>query len=799
MSARSDRHHHLLPASLLLAAALAIACTPVTPLQRVAEPAAPTPTRSCAFDGVVRSESGAPVEGAVVSANPPGSDPAAVTHTDPHGRYCFETLQAGSYGLTITAPGLTAVYLDVRTIAQGAAIDAQVGGPGFMLRGRAVDDAGAPLAGGRVHIARLSEFLADTFVTTVGVDGRWEAKLPAGRYTSSAQTDRRLSASVEVELDRDRTLDLVAKRMSPKAVPAPDTVVAWIRDTAVPLRTPEPERGLDDLAPLRAWIGDARLVALGEATHGTREFFQLKHRMLELLVEKMGVRSFGIEASFGDCLPLTEYVRTGRGDPSAALANQGFWTWDTEEVLALVKWMRRYNEAPSHTEKLSFWGFDMQSPASSALAVLAHFEAADPAFAKEIAPGLEPLDDDVQAHQVGALPAAEQRALIEVTKKIAARHADAPKGAKTSERDLRLARIHAGILTDASLSADSAARDRAMARIVEDLLGVESLRPAGPPVKMALWAHNGHISKSDNGGAASMGAHLVKRFGGAYFALGFAFDEGSFQAVDMGPEERGLMPFTVASAAPGGLDRTLARAGLPLFALSLRGSPQGPVGDWLTAASYSRSIGSVFVEHQPDYAFFPMVPAAHFDALLFVQKTTAARPNEAGKRERTAGRRAPEKAIEDPGFEAAPVGEPPPGFRMNKRPRQLEFEAKVIDKGCAGGKRCVAMSRVKGDVPTGTGTISKSLDATPYRGKRVRFGASARVEGRGAGDEAFVSVYAFPGPQDAIARAKVPGPAWQKVHVDLAVPEAATHIVLELAVTGVARAGLDDIELVMSP
>lgn len=758
------------------------------------------PERACTFRGVVRSADKAFVEGALIAVSPPGSDPITFTKTDHEGRYCVEGINAGDYGFTVTAKRLTAAYIDVRTITLGEVVDVELGGEGFVLRGRAVDDKGAPLAATRLFIPRLSNFLADMFVTETDAEGRYEVKLPAGRYAPSIHADRYVSASITADLNQDKAVDLKATRLIPKNERASDEVVAWIQKGAVPLKTPVAGAGFDDMKPLKAIVGGAEIVALGEATHGTREFFQLKHRMLEFLVEEMGFRSFVIEASFPDCLPLTDYVRTGKGDPAFALANQRFWTWDTEEVLDMVRWMRRYNEDPSHKEKLSFWGFDMQFPAGSTAAVLAYLHKVDPSLEKEVGPALEPIDDDFSAMQLDRLPKEAYAALAAAVQKINAKLAAAPKGKKVSEEELRLARIHARVMTDASSAErrqDGSLRDRSMADITADLVGVEALRaPKGSPRKMVLWAHNGHISKVEAGGVTSMGAHLKKRFGDKYLAFGFAFDEGSFQAVDAGSEDRGLMAFAVTSAGVGGLDHTLARAGIPLFALDLRSAPPGPVLDYWTAASYSRGIGSMFTPTVPDYGFFTAVPKDHFDALLFVQKTTAARSNETGKRGREPKKPPPPK-LDDPGFEVAKVGELPGWLRLTTSPKQLVYKAEVADKGCSGSKHCLVVSRTKGDVPIGLGTVATRVDATPYRGKKVTLRASVRVSGKAPGDEAFFFASAPPAKatQEKLVWAAVPGASWSRVSVEVEVPSDAPEIVIAFAVTGGASGAIDDIEV----
>ena len=94
----------------------------------------------------------------------------------------------------------------------------------------------------------------------------------------------------------------------------PDQVaVDWIAANAVRLKTPEAGNGFADMQPLKKIIGNARIVSLGEATHGTREFFQLKHRMLEFLASEMGFTIFSIEANMPEAYRLNDYVLNGEG------------------------------------------------------------------------------------------------------------------------------------------------------------------------------------------------------------------------------------------------------------------------------------------------------------------------------------------------------------------------------------------------------------------------------------------------------------------------------------------------------
>jgi len=122
-----------------------------------------------------------------------------------------------------------------------------------------------------------------------------------------------------------------------------ESPVDWMRTNAIRLTTVEAEHGFADMQALQAVVGNARIVSLGEATHGSREFFQLKHRMLEFLATQMGFTIFSIEANLPEAYRLNDYVLNGTGDPAALIRGMYFWTWDTEEVLDMVRWMRAFN------------------------------------------------------------------------------------------------------------------------------------------------------------------------------------------------------------------------------------------------------------------------------------------------------------------------------------------------------------------------------------------------------------------------------------------------------------------------
>ena len=169
---------------------------------------------------------------------------------------------------------------------------------------------------------------------------------------------------------------------------------AWLREHAVGLKTVEAGNGFDDLAPLKSMIGDARVVGLGEGTHGTREHFQMKHRLFEFLASEMGFTLFSIEANLPEAYALDTYVLGGEGDVDALIGGMYFWTWNTEEVRALVEWMRAFNareKAAGSEKRVHFTGFDMQTGTVALQNTIDFLEIYDPEFLEEVRPKLDEL------------------------------------------------------------------------------------------------------------------------------------------------------------------------------------------------------------------------------------------------------------------------------------------------------------------------------------------------------------------------------------------------------------------------
>ena len=170
----------------------------------------------------------------------------------------------------------------------------------------------------------------------------------------------------------------------------PDPVPAWLDTHVHPFDGTHLSLPHTDLDFFRDIVGDARIVALGEGTHGTRDFFEMKARILRFLVEEMGFNTFAIEASWPESRRIDRYVRTGVGDPEVLLSGLYFWTWNTESVLGMIEWMRDHNEAGGD---VGFHGFDMTFPGMAFHNVREYVEEVDPGGLEEVSAQLGCFED----------------------------------------------------------------------------------------------------------------------------------------------------------------------------------------------------------------------------------------------------------------------------------------------------------------------------------------------------------------------------------------------------------------------
>jgi len=420
----------------------------------------------------------------------------------------------------------------------------------------------------------------------------------------------------------------------PGGVPA--EIVSWLQANAKSFSTPQAGSGFADLQFLKEMVGDARVVSLGEATHGTREFFQMKHRVLEFLVEEMGFNLFAIEASWPEANRLNDYVHTGVGDPVALLSGLYFWTWNTQEVLDLIQWMRAHNQNPGGVPTLSFLGFDMQFPGMAIHNVIEFLESVDP-----------PASADASERYACMLPYSNGPSGSRPSQ---ARYGDQARGYRDEcQQHLQAVRdslqTHQEAYQAASSPTEFSKADRS-ARLVLQFEDMESGRTpgardvymaenaiwlhdeAGPDSKIVLWAHNGHVADNPTyGQGQSMGWHLRNHYAGAMVIAGFDFYQGGFRAVTRQSDGSytGLADHAVGPPPTRSYEYYFHSAGMERMVLDVRNLDLATATtSWLAGPRLMRSIGAVFTPTNPGAYLYEVSVPSRFDLIIYFENTSAA-------------------------------------------------------------------------------------------------------------------------------------------------------------------------------
>ena len=389
-------------------------------------------------------------------------------------------------------------------------------------------------------------------------------------------------------------------------------VVSWMRETAIPLRTLDAGTGFADLAPVKPILINARIVGLGESTHGTSEFQRVKHRLLEFLVREMGYTAFALEAAYSDAQPMNDYVLHGKGSRADVLSKLGYVAWDTEEFAAMVDWMRTYNHTVPEAKKIRFYGVDIYRNSVGRSTVLAAVRRVLPAAVATTDSLFRTLAEQERRWPLWdtTVIARAGPQLDTLASELEARRRAAPAGLTRAKWDEV---IH--LVDVMQQGAVRKHRDRYMAENLMYLIDHEA-----PGTKFVFWAHDDHITTD----SLAVGYFLRQRYGNGYYAIGLYVNEGAYLTRSIRP--RGDFKITSKSAASEGmLEWFLARAGPPCFFLDLRAASGRPAVDsWMRTSR--EAFGGVWAADDSVGLNDTLKVRDWYDGLLFVSESTPTHP-----------------------------------------------------------------------------------------------------------------------------------------------------------------------------
>lgn len=424
-----------------------------------------------------------------------------------------------------------------------------------------------------------------------------------------------------------------------RAPSAPASLAKLVREQALGFGEIEGH----DLGALLERIGSARLVLIGEASHGTSEFYRMRAEITKALVATCGFDFVAVEADWPDAQALNRWVQTrppvvddtGRLRPFQRFPT---WMWRNHETLAFIEWLRAHNdETRGDRAPVAFHGLDLYSLFASIQAVLQFLDRVDPAaarVARQRYACLTPWEADPAAYGRAALSGryrvcereavAMLRDLMERRVDYAVRDGEAVFDAVQNARLVADAERYYRAMYYGSNESWNL-RDRHMFETLEALLAFH-----GPNSKAVVWEHNSHLGDAratEMGlrGQLNVGQLCREEFGDAAFLIGFGTDRGTVAAADEwdGP----MRVMAVRASHPESYERVCHDAAVPAFFLHLREPEREALRYELESPRLERAIGVIYrpeSEVQSHY-FYASLPR-QFDEYVWVDETHAVRP-----------------------------------------------------------------------------------------------------------------------------------------------------------------------------
>jgi erythromycin esterase len=378
-------------------------------------------------------------------------------------------------------------------------------------------------------------------------------------------------------------------------------------------------------------VGGAEVVGLGEATHGSRDFFRMKHRVLRYLVEKKGFRTFSLELPWSSGVRLNEYVLDGKGDlrDIARAEFQGSYRiWNNQDYLDLIAWMRAYN-LRHPADPVRFMGDDMGYVGPELYERVTDYVArAYPQLLERVTDlyrGLAPTTDaGTYSDDYFKLPLAERQERAERTGQVyQLLRKQLPSGVGADRREhvwmVQHARAIHQMARGMAFDFGDAGQGAEMMRLRDQVMAENVAwwhRHTGD--RILLSAHNTHVSYDsfDTRYPKTQGAFLRDKLGGNYVSVGFSFYKGAFKA--FGTDDNVMRTYRVDAARPGSNEYTLDKARQEDYFLDLRTAPD-PARAWLNEERATWNIGAGW----PDPVKYTAALARAHDILIHLHDVEA--------------------------------------------------------------------------------------------------------------------------------------------------------------------------------
>jgi erythromycin esterase-like protein len=405
-----------------------------------------------------------------------------------------------------------------------------------------------------------------------------------------------------------------------------------------------------DYRPILDLVGDAQLVLLGEASHGTHEFYEQRAEITKRLISDKGFSAVAAEADWPDAYRVNRYVQCDGDDKDADSALRGFerfptWMWRNTVVLGFVEWLRDLNSRRDENNRAGFYGMDLYSLFNSMEAVINYLDRVDPEGARRARyrySCFEHFGEDSQAYGYVASFDLERSCEDEAINQLLEMQRRAMEYLDASKReDFFDAEQNARLVKNAEEYYRSMFRGRQSSWNLRDTHMVETvdaliayLRRHQRPPKIVLWAHNSHLGDARHTemgarGELNVGQLIRQKYGDAAVLIGFTTYTGTVTAANDWDEPGECK--RVRPALPDSYELSFHETNVPRFFLPLRDSAlRSPL---LTRQHLERAIGVIYrPETERISHYFRADIARQFDGVLHFDETHALQPLEVPER-----------------------------------------------------------------------------------------------------------------------------------------------------------------------
>jgi erythromycin esterase len=399
-------------------------------------------------------------------------------------------------------------------------------------------------------------------------------------------------------------------------IPSADEILQ-LKQICTPLTTSDATHNEhQDLASLNSIFATTTVIGLGEQTHGTSEFFQMKHRLLNFLVTKMGFRLFAIKANMGTCQAINEYIHTGTGKLKSLMKK--FYCGTSQEVFDVIEWMRHYNSNAATSQKIHFAGFDFQDPTLTRQILEKYFthlgDTGATHLIEDIFNNYNTIKKIVERQilseeQLGDIQQSSQYQQLLANINMLENHVATfektlePEKFVWLKQNVRLLRQSAVYLLDFDM------RHHAM------LENIQWLQHQYPDAKLILWAHNFHLQKHDE--QLGLGQLLAEALGEKYSTIGFATYAGTYSAYSKNKKQPHAVK--IPKPTPDSLEANLQRLAMPIALVNFKDRTKIPM--FLKQPIPVHVLTTIAETH----SYRPQKVTEAYDAIIFIANTHASK------------------------------------------------------------------------------------------------------------------------------------------------------------------------------